>query len=498
MPRGVVLREYQSRALDRLRERIRELKAAGLPIIIMLYAPTGAGKTEMAIALMQASYEKEKRSAMILDRIVLCNQTSARLQKYDLDHGVMQAGHWRYRPYERIQVCSAQTLEKRGTFPGLNLLIIDEAHCTRRATVEFIRNNPEVVVIGLSASPFTEGLSATYDKTVVSVATTSELVTWGNLVPLRVFIAREVDMSGKKPQGGEWTVGDASEEGMKITGDVVSEWRSKCFEIFGGPKKTIVFCASVAHGADLARQFAEAGFNFVQISYEDTDEFKAEAVKDFSRPDTEIHGLIACDILTKGFDVPDVMVGVSVRPFKKSFSSHVQQMGRVMRPCPGKEFALWLDHSGNYLRFAEDWDALYHEGIKELKDGREKPKAEKTDKEKERAKCPKCQALWVGRGRTCSNCGFTRPFHSEIEEVAGEMEEYKGSVPRETKQQWYSQLLTIAAGRGYSSGWVAHKYKEKFGVWPKDLRDEQIPVSAEVARWERSRRIAFAKGRKQA
>jgi hypothetical protein len=64
-------------------------------------------------------------------------------------------------------------------------------------------------------------------------------------------------------------------------------------------------------------------------------------------PDSAIHGLIACDILTKGFDVPDVMIGVSARPYTKSLSAHIQQMGRVMRPSEGKTFALWLDHSGS-------------------------------------------------------------------------------------------------------------------------------------------------------
>jgi DNA repair protein RadD len=57
------------------------------------------------------------------------------------------------------------------------------------------------------------------------------------------------------------------------------------------------------------------------------------------------------------------MIGVSARPFTKSFMSHVQQMGRVMRSYPEKDFALWLDHSGNYLRFQEDWDELYHDGF---------------------------------------------------------------------------------------------------------------------------------------
>lgn len=111
----------------------------------------------MAIAMMEATANKGNRSAMVLDRIALCNQTSARLEKYDIDHGVLQSGHWRYRPDRPIQVCSAQTLEKRGDFPAIDLLVVDECHCSRKDTINFIQNAPEKVrTIGLSASPFTK------------------------------------------------------------------------------------------------------------------------------------------------------------------------------------------------------------------------------------------------------------------------------------------------------------------------------------------------------
>ena len=484
--------EDQIEVLDKVREAFKDGHRS-----VMLYAPTGAGKTEMAISMLKATADNYKRSAMVLDRIVLCNQTSDRMQKYKIEHGVMQSGHWRYRPYERIQVCSAQTLEKRGSFPGLNLMIVDEAHAQRKQTTDFIRSNNDIRVIGLSASPFAEGLGQTYTK-VVSATTTAKLVEIKRLAPLRVFIAKEIDMNGAKKIAGEWSQNEAGERGIKITGDVVSEWVKKTTEIYGGPRKTIVFCANVAHGADLAQKFAEAGYNFVAISYKDTDEFKADAVADFSKPDTAIHGLIACDILTKGFDVSDVCIGISARPFTKSFMSHVQQMGRVMRAHDGKEFALWLDHSGNYLRFQEDWDDLYHEGVHELKDGKEKAKKEKSELEKKQAKCPACGALWIGQSDNCSSCGYHRPHVNTVQSVPGEMEEIKGAPTREIKQRWYSELLTMKQERGYSDGWIAHKYKEKFGVWPRSMDEVTRPVSIEVMKWEKSRRIAWAKSKKAA
>jgi hypothetical protein len=82
--------------------------------------------------------------------------------------------------------------------------------------------------------------------------------------------------------------------------------------------------------------------------------------------------------------------------------------------------------------------------------------------------------------------------------MPGEMEELKGAPTRDTKQSWYSQLRTMADNHGYSSGWVAHKYREKFGVWPRGLEDVNAPVSLEVARWVKSRNIAWAKARKSA
>jgi superfamily II DNA or RNA helicase len=321
------------------------------------------------MAIMKEVSRNFKKTAMVLDRIVLVDQTSARLSRYHIDHGVMMAGHWRYRPHERIQVCSAATLERRKQTLDIELLIIDECHINRKSTIELIKANPQMKVIGLTATPFTKGLGDLYTH-VVGAKSTGALIEDGWLTPLRIFIAKEIDMTGAKKVAGEWAQDEVSERGMKITGDIVAEWIKQTNRIFGKPVKTVVFSAGVAHGQDLARQFKEQGYNFVSISYREDDEYKRSMIEDFAKPDTEIHGLIATDILTRGFDVPDVMIGVSARPFSKSFSSHVQQMGRIMRPFDGKKYGVWLDHSGNYLRFRADWEKLFTEGVPELtKDG---------------------------------------------------------------------------------------------------------------------------------
>jgi hypothetical protein len=57
-------------------------------------------------------------------------------------------------------------------------------------------------------------------------------------------------------------------------------------------------------------------------------------------------------------------------------------------------------------------------------------------------------------------------------------------------------LAYIAVERGYKPGWSAHKFKEKFGVWPPwDARPQPIEPTPEVRSWVRSRQIAYAKSR---
>ena len=86
----LTLRDYQNRAIDFLRDGFRAKNRAQI-----LYLPTGAGKTEIAIAMMQAAEQRGNSCAMVMDRRVLCDQTSNRLLKYNIDHGVLMAGHER-------------------------------------------------------------------------------------------------------------------------------------------------------------------------------------------------------------------------------------------------------------------------------------------------------------------------------------------------------------------------------------------------------------------
>ena len=90
---------------------------------------------------------------------------------------------------------------------------------------------------------------------------------------------------------------------------------------------------------------------------------------------------------------------------------------------------------------------------------------------------------------------------SKIEAVAGELHELTAGTrsKADERQGFYSELLLYARQREYNPRWAAHKYREKFGVWPRNLSESvAAEVSSKTTRWIKSRNIAWAKSRNRA
>lgn len=502
------LRPYQTASILALREGVR----AGNKRQI-LTAPTGSGKTVCAAHLMQEAARKMSRAVFVCDRVALVDQTSNVFDTYGIEHGVMQASHWRARPWERIQVASAQTLARRGWNNGdLQLLVYDECHTLYKSVTDFIAEHPEVIVVGLTATPFSKGLGALFTN-VVNVATTDQLISEGYLVPVKAYAGKAADMTGAKTKfDGEWADDEMEKRGATIIGDVVSEWIAKTMQHFDGPVKTIAFSATVAHGEELCKRFQDAGFNFQQVSYKDGNDDKRRAlIEEFRKPDSEIMGLVSCEALAKGFDVPDIKCGISARPYRKSLSGHIQQLGRVMRPYPGKQFALWLDHSGNFLRFITDTQEVFAEGVARL-DRHEydaKVRKEPTEEDKKTFTCGACKFLMGGMSH-CPACGWERPkTRSLVREIGGEL--HAVDLKSDVKQlpTWatdrdavWRQLCYYAIERKRGDEAAAKKfalaqYRNLYRAWPgSDFSASNVePPDPRLVSKVKSQLIAWANRR---
>lgn len=507
---AVALRDYQRESIDALRNGVRAGHRSQV-----LSSPTGSGKTVVATHLMQEASNKLSRAVFVCDRVALVDQTSAMFDSYGIAHGVVQANHWRARPWERIQVASAQTLARRGLRDEPQLLVWDECHTLYKSVCDYVKEHPNVIVVGLTATPFTKGMGSVFTN-VVNVTTTDRLIADGFLVPVKTYAGKAADMTGAKTKfDGEWAEAEMEERGLTIIGDVVSEWIAKTQKHFNGPVKTIVFSATVAHGDELCKRFQEAGFNFQQISYKDgNDERRRALIEEFRKSDSEITGLVSCEALAKGFDVPDILCGISARPYRKSLSGHIQQLGRIMRPAPGKEFALWLDHSGNFLRFLPDTQEVFAAGVSKLDEERDaKVRKEPTQEDKNNFACRQCGYLMGAKASHCPACGWERPrTRSDVREVGGELVEVTidgkaAKLPSwaQDKDAVWRQLCYMGLERKHGDIMAAEKfakaqYRNMYGGWPRFAMRNVTPEPPDprLERKVQQQLIAYFKRRKAA
>lgn len=318
----VELRPYQTAAFDAVREHLRNGARS-----VLVNAPTGSGKTVLASALMEMVMQKGNRANFVVDRLSLINQTSETFDRYGLRHGVIQSNHPRWMPHQPVQVCSVQTLSRRG-WPEAHVDVIDEAHVLHLCHKKRIESK-ETIVIGLTATPFTKGLAKYFDA-VVNVTTTRKLIEDGFLSPYRIFSCAEPDMSGVTVMStGEWDSNQASDKALEVVGDVVAEYTKH-----GEGRKFICSAVDTAHVEELARQFLAAGVNVATYTYKDREDDRAETVNEFRRSDSAIRGLITVTAASRGFDVPDVSCVIMARPLRKSLAEHIQLFGRGLRISP--------------------------------------------------------------------------------------------------------------------------------------------------------------------
>jgi DNA repair protein RadD len=491
-------REFQETAHQALRAGIAAKHQKQL-----LVAPTGAGKTYCGLRIIDESMRRNKRALFVCDRIALINQTSARADEYGLDHGVIQSGHPRRDNHLPFQIASIQTLAARQYWHEADVIVIDEAHTQHSAWVDYIKTT-SAAVVGLTATPCSKGLGLSFSN-MVNAATMNELTQLGVLVPMRILTCVTPDMAGAATSGGEWTAKAASDQELKIVGDVVAEWQKH-----GEGRKTIAFGADIAYCTQLVQRFNEAGIGAAAYTSETPDDERVYLLNEFGKVNPQIKILVSVEALAKGFDVQDIGCVIDARPLRKSLSTAIQMWGRGLRSSPdtGKTDCLLLDFSGNARRFHDDFVDIYFNGFKNLSMAEklnQEIRPEPVQEDFASGGCPQCQHKPFKN--RCLSCGYEKPTSTLVDSSAGIMQEIRigKKVAASSKSDLWAQLCTYARQHVKSekaAGWAWYKFQDIAGekpprAWSFDSAPD-VPVSAAIIGKIKSLRIAYIKGRQKA
>jgi len=474
------LRQYQKDTLNKLVKSHRSGKKR-----IILQAPTGAGKTVMAAALVQYFKDKGKSILFLAHRRELITQASEKLNMSGISHGIIMADH-RTDDRHTVQIASVDTLRARAInnkkmeLPEADVIFIDEAHRSLSETyLKLIGLYKDSLLVGLTATPIRaggEGLGYVYDD-MVTAPSIKELTKQGSLVDVKYYSPSVPDLKGVGVVGGDFN-GKSLNERMdqpKLVGDIVSTWLHLAKD-----KQTIVFAAGVKHSMNLMEQFVSKGVKAAHLDGTTESEERLQIIADFNSG--KITVVCNCMVLTEGFDAPCAEVCVLARP-TKSLPLYIQMVGRVLRPYPSKEKAMVIDHSGAvYINGFIDDDHKWDLGTGIL---RKRPERKDRDKEDSIIVCEGCFRTYSG-GNICPTCGQKHKPKSDyvnfidsqlclvdkITRKAERKEEYGEGF----KLNFYKELLGASELRGHSKGWAWHKYQDRFGEKP-DYPDFKYPDS---------------------
>jgi superfamily II DNA or RNA helicase len=487
------LRDYQKSTIDKLRQSLGAGKKR--PVV---QAPTGAGKTVIAAAIVRMARERGKSVIFTVPAISLIDQTVERFaQNGILEVGVMQGAHELTDRDQPVQVCSVQTLARR-TIPEADLVIVDECHVMFKLYDDWMRDVcwSDVPFIGLTATPWSKGMGAPgrWDDLIIST-TTSELIGLGSLSDFKTYAPAHPDLAGVKTVAGDYEIGGLAKAMDKsaLVADIVTTWVKRADN-----RPTICFAVNRLHAAHICEQFQAAGVTAEYMDGFTPNETRRDTFERFKTGETKI--ICNVGVLTTGFDA-DVRCIILARPTKSEIL-YTQMIGRGLRTADGKDHCLILDHSDTTLRLGFVTDIhkdKLHDGQKNTAVAEKRVLLPK--------ECPSCAFLRPPKTRTCPACGFEAQPKSAVEVEDGELFEItKGKKQKiekysmEQKQDWYSQLLLHAHLRGYKTGWAYWAYKDKFKVGP-DTSLRQINstmVSYEVDSWIRHYNIKKAKARAKA
>jgi superfamily II DNA or RNA helicase len=357
---GCVLRDYQTAA-------IRKALYHGRGIFQL---PTGAGKTEVAAAIIQhmRAFDLGERAVALVPSVFLMQQMADRFEARGLGEVIRVGGSSKFprrirdRDTAIFVVNSAHRALQRDT-PAANfireadLLLLEEAHHTKADTwTDVARQCGARLRFALTATAFDKPGQWSYgDLALVGLSgkiicnvRSRELRTRGYLADPLVTMLRTAS-----PQIRNWSWKTVYEYGIVENHIRNSMITSLAASVYEAGHKIMIFVGRKSHGHRLCRSlsmlgcdavFVHGGSTAIQYLASGRYEQKTWRVADIAEfvNSREQCVLITTQVLDEGLDVPVINVLIMATGMEK-YRRTIQRCGRGMRPKEGQNRVFVFD-----------------------------------------------------------------------------------------------------------------------------------------------------------
>lgn len=392
----MILRDYQIEGVNDLRDAFKRGHRK-----LLYVAPCGSGKTVFSAHIIRSTVQRGNRVLFAAGRRELIDQTTRTLARsagavventtpledviaaataVGLPMRVIRASEDTGSPDAPVIVGSVQTLSTprwRGQVPQVQLIILDEAHHAPADQYGSIaKDQPDAMLIGLSATPERQDgkpLGDLFDL-LIPGPSISRLTSAGYLVPCRVWAGPPTLESGQ----------------LALTS-------LEAYQRFAVGQRAAIFCRDRRHAAVELEVFQAAGIPSEMVIGTMAGRKRQAALEAWRSG--EIQVVTSVNVLTEGFDLPELGVAILARRFGHA-GAFLQAAGRILRPAAGKTQAQLIDLAGS----------VHEHGTPDIEreyslTGRAISKASRDNF----GQCRECGAMFLDRPRACPHCGAEIP-----------------------------------------------------------------------------------------
>lgn len=344
MGQTIELRDYQQEATENLQKMREDGKT-----IALLYHATGVGKTITAATDAKAV---GGRTLFLINALKLASQAKETFAKVWPEATLGEYTGSQKDMTQTVIFATVQSISKdleKFSPTDFDYLIVDECHHAAANTYQkiFTYFHPKFI-LGLTATPERSDGEDMLElfQNVAHKMDLKTAVERGVLVPIRcIRVKTNIDLTDVRINGIKYNSQDLE---SKLFIPERNQLIVDTYLKYVNGKKTVIFCASVDHAAEIAKLLRDSGVKAEAVSGRDRVEVREKILKDYETGSTNV--LCACDLLNEGWDSPHTTVLFMARP-TMSKTIYLQQLGRGTRRCPGKEDLLVVDFVDNANMF---------------------------------------------------------------------------------------------------------------------------------------------------
>ena len=234
-----------------------------------------------------------------------------------------------------------------------DIVIVDEFHhAAAKSYEQLLGCLKPIFLLGLTATPErADGQSVLewFDGRIAYESRLWDALELALLCPFHYFgINDTTDLSGVKFERGRYVLNDLENV---LTGDQMRATRicQAVEKYVTQPRKmrALGFCAGIGHAHLMAREFNGFNYSAVALDANTPVNERRQALDDLRKGKLQI--IFTVDIFNEGVDIPEVDTVLMLRP-TESATIFLQQLGRGLRSCEGKQVLTVLDFVGQVRR----------------------------------------------------------------------------------------------------------------------------------------------------